>query len=547
MSHINDTQAWKNLNNHFNTHNNMDMRELFAKNPKRFEQYSFDAAGLFLDYSKNIVTDETLALLQKLTQEVNLREKIDAMFRGDNMNPSEHKPVLHVAMRNRSNTPINVQGNNVMPQINELFERIRHFVNRVRDGEYKGITGKPFTDVVNISIGGSNLGPQMVVTALAPYAHDRLRCHFVSNVDSTDITTALKNLNPETTLFIVGSKSFTTIETTTNADTAKAWLIKNLGEKAIKQHFAASTINPEKAVEYGIARENVFEFWTWVGGRFSVWSSIGMIIALSVGMDNFEKLLAGAHAMDMHFKTAPFEKNMPVILGLLGIWYHNFFNAESYSIVCYDDYLKKLPTYLQQVDMESNGKCVFADGTKTTISTGPLAWGDCGTNSQHSFHQLFHQGTHLVPIDFMMPMQSWNPVRDHHPLLVANCFAQAEALLNGKTPEQAYQELIKNGMDDAAARALSLHKAMPGNRPSNMILFDKVTPEILGAIMSLYELKIFVQGIVWGINSFDQWGVELGKELANNLMPDILGKPSISTHDGSTAGLVKFYHERKAV
>jgi glucose-6-phosphate isomerase len=545
MQHINNTATWKNLSAHFSHAKQLNMRELFANDAQRFEKYSLETAGLFLDYSKNIITDETLALLQKLTAEVNLREKTDTLFRGDNMNPSEKKPVLHVAMRNRSNTPILVQGKDVMPQINEVLERMHHFVKKVRSGEYKGITGKAFTDIVNISIGGSTLGPQMVTTALAPYAHEPLNCHFVSNVDATDIATALKNLNPETTLFIVGSKSFTTIETSTNADTAKDWLIQKLGVDAVKTHFIASTINVEKALEYGIARENIFEFWAWVGGRFSVWSSIGLVVALSIGMENFEKLLSGAHAMDMHFKSAPFEKNMPVILALLGVWYHNFFEAESYSVVCYDEYLKRFPTYLQQVDMESNGKSVYTDGTHVNISTGPIIWGDCGTNSQHSFHQLFHQGTHLIPIDFIMPINSWHPIGNHHPLLVANCFGQAQALLNGKTIEQAYQELIKKGMSEADAKILAPQKAMPGNRPSNMLLFDKLTPEVLGALMSLYELKIFTQGIIWGINSFDQWGVELGKELANTILPDLMNEKTHAKHDGSTEGLIKLYHHKR--
>ena len=538
---IEQTSSWQTLASLFEAQKNQHITSLFSKDNQRVKKYSLHAAGLFLDYSKNLVNDETIKKLLALTDEVSLKQQINKMFAGDDMNPSEHKPVLHTAMRNRSNTPIMVNGKDIMPPINDVFARMKTFSEAVRDGSYCGSTNKAFTDVVNISIGGSNLGPQMVTHALTPYQDNAPNIHFVSNVDGTDIADTLKLLNPETTLFIIGSKSFTTIETMTNAETAKQWLVAKLGEKAVAQHFAGSTINPEEAEKFGLQASNIFEFKTWVGGRFSVWSSIGLVIAIACGMENFEKLLDGAHAMDMHFKETPFEKNMPVILALLGIWYHNFHGAESYSTVCYDDYLKGLPTYLQQVDMESNGKCVYADGSAVNISTGPIVWGDCGTNSQHSFHQLFHQGTHLIPVDFIMPMNSWNPIGNHHQLLVANCFAQAEALLNGKTTEQAEKELLAKGMDDDKAKAMAPHKTMPGNSPSNMILMKKVTPETLGALMALYELKVFTQGIIWGINSFDQFGVELGKELANNILPDLTSNDGNGQHDASTLGLIEFY------
>jgi glucose-6-phosphate isomerase len=539
---IEQNRSWQALTTLFETKKNQDMRSLFSDDNQRVSKYSLDAAGLFLDYSKNLIDDETMKNLLNLVEEVNLKQHINKMFEGHDMNPSEHKPVLHVAMRNRSNTPIMLDGKDIMPQINEVFDRMKSFSAAVRDGSYVGSTGKAFTDVVNISIGGSNLGPQMVTHALTPYQDNAPNIHFVSNVDGTDIADTLKQLDPETTLFIIGSKSFTTIETMTNAETAKQWLVAKLGEKAVAQHFAGSTINPKQAEKFGLQPENIFEFWTWVGGRFSVWSSIGLVIAIACGMENFEKLLDGAHAMDMHFKETPFEKNMPVILSLLGIWYHNFHRAESYSTVCYDDYLKGLPTYLQQVDMESNGKCVYADGSSVNISTGPIVWGDCGTNSQHSFHQLFHQGTHLIPVDFIMPVNSWNPIGNHHQLLTANCFAQAEALLNGKSTEKAEKELLAKGMEADKAKAMAPHKTMPGNRPSNMILMKKVTPETLGALMALYELKVFTQGIIWGINSFDQFGVELGKELANNILPDLArNNDQPGKHDASTQALIEFY------
>lgn len=535
------TSTWKNLQSHFDEHQTQDMRELFSQDNQRVNQLSFEAAGLYLDYSKNLITQDTLQHLLALADEVQLRKHIGEMFKGDNLNPSEHKPVLHTAMRNRSNTPVIVNGEDIMPKINRVFAQMKDFSDAVRNGSYCGITNKPFTDVVNISIGGSNLGPQMVTHALTPYINGAPNTHFVSNVDGTDITETLKTLDPETTLFIIGSKSFTTIETMTNAETAKQWLVAKLGEKAVEQHFAGCTINLKKAEKFGLRHSNIFEFWTWVGGRFSVWSSIGLIIAIACGMENFEKLLDGAHAMDIHFKEAPFEKNMPVILALLGIWNHNFYQAESYSTVCYDDYMKRLPTYLQQVDMESNGKCVYTDGSSVNISTGPIVWGDCGTNSQHSFHQLFHQGTHLIPVDFIMPINTWNPIGNHHQLLVANCLAQAEALLNGKTTEQAEKELLKQGMDADKAKALAPHKTMPGNRPSNMILMNKLTPETLGALMALYELKVFTQGVIWGINSFDQFGVELGKELANNILPDLTSNNHQGKHDASTQALIDYY------
>ncbi|MCP3679115.1 MAG: glucose-6-phosphate isomerase [Gammaproteobacteria bacterium] len=542
MKKINQTAAWRKLTQHYQVNQKFDMRQAFAEETDRFQRFSLNAAGLFLDFSKNRISDETVQLLVNLANEAGLAEKITGMFSAQKLNCSEQRPVLHIAARNRSNSPIAVDGNDVMPQINATLQQMRKFTEAVRSGEYLGASGKKITDVVNISIGGSHLGPEAVTTALEAYS-GAIRCHFVANVDGTDIVSALRSLDPETTLFIVGSKSFTTIETMTNAETAKAWLVEKLGEVAIAKHFVAATTNPDKAKQFGIAANNIFQFWPWIGGRFSVWSSIGLIIALSVGMDNFEKLLDGAHAMDQHFRTAPFAHNMPVILALLGVWYHNFFQAESYTVVGYSHYLRYLARYLQQVDMESNGKQVDEEGNVVDISTGPVIFGDCGTNSQHSFHQLFHQGTHLIPIDFIIPVNSLHPLGNHHDLLFANCLGQAEALLNGKTAEQCHTELTAAGVDEARAAMLAAHKAMPGNRPSNTLLMAKLTPQALGALMALYELKIFVQGVIFGINSFDQWGVELGKALTNSILPSLLNEEDISDHDPSTQGLIRYYHQ----
>lgn len=544
---ITDSHAWQALSRHYQQQGkHFDMRQLFADDADRAQRFSLSDVGLFLDYSKNRINDESLSLLLALANEVKLGDKIDRMFAGDVINVSEKRPVLHVAMRHLANTPIKVSGQDVMPAIRDVLSRMREFSHQVRSGRYLGASNKTITDIVNISIGGSHLGPQMVVSALDAYRGDNnLRCHFVANVDSTDIVSVLNQLNPETTLFIVGSKSFTTIETMVNAEAAKQWLTRALGEQAVATHFVAATTNVEAAAQFGIVAENIFEFWPWVGGRFSVWSSIGLVVMLAIGPDHFDQLLAGAYAMDKHFQQTDVEKNLPVILGLLGIWYHNFFAAETQAVVCYDQYLQLFSRYLQQVDMESNGKCVNEAGEAIAFRTGPVVWGDCGTNSQHSFHQLFHQGTHLVPIDFIFAANSLNPLANHQQLLLANGFAQAQALLEGKSLSQAVDELIAAGVDAAEAKRLAPYKVMPGNRPSNAIMMEKLTPHLLGALMALYEQKVFVQGAIWGIDSFDQFGVELGKVLANNILPALQGKAD-QDYDSSTQNLIDYYlrHQR---
>ncbi|MCP4473229.1 MAG: glucose-6-phosphate isomerase [Gammaproteobacteria bacterium] len=537
---------WQALEKKSHNSKGFDMRQAFNKDPERFDRFSFSAAGLFLDFSKNLINSEIFDLLIALSKEAKLDKKIEAMFNGKNVNHTEKRPVLHVAMRNRNNTPIKVNNENIMPQINAVLSKMREFSEAVRSGEYRGVSNKRFTDVINISIGGSHLGPEMVTTALKAYSNSALRCHFITNIDGTDITTTLKNLDPETTLFIIGSKSFTTLEVLTNANSAKKWLTDQLGEEAIAKHFVAATVHPERAKQFGISSNNIFQFWPWVGGRFSVWSSIGLVIALSVGMDNFERLLDGAHAMDQHFRIAPFEHNMPVILALLAIWYHNFFGAENHAIITYNHYLRYLARYLQQIDMESNGKSVYENGAPTETMTGPIIFGDCGTNSQHSFHQLLHQGTHLIPVDFIIPINSLNPIGKHHKMLFANCLGQSAALLNGRKVETCYEKLKEAGVSDDLAKLQAAHKAMSGNRPSNTILLKKLSPESLGAIMALYELKIFTQGVVLGINSFDQWGVELGKALTEDILPYLNKTKDIQTttaYSHSTKGLIDFYHQ----
>lgn len=542
---ISDSKAWQSLLHHYQQQGkHFDMRQLFADDNNRAEHFSCSAAGLFIDYSKNRISDDTLSLLIALANEAKLGDKIDAMFSGEMINTSERRPALHVAMRHLADTPIYLSGQDIMPAIRTVFTRMRELSHQLRSGRYLGATNKPIADVVNISIGGSHLGPQMAVSALQAYANDQspLRCHFVANVDSTDIVTVLDRLDPETTLFIIGSKSFTTIETMVNADAAKQWLCQTLGEKAVADHFVAATTNVEAAAAFGIVGENIFEFWPWVGGRFSVWSSIGLVVMLAIGAEHFDQLLAGAYAVDRHFQQTDFERNLPVILALLGVWYHNFFAAETHAVVCYDQYLQLFPRYLQQVDMESNGKSVDGQGQLLPFSTGPILWGDCGTNSQHSFHQLFHQGSHLVPVDFIFVANSLHPLADHQQLLLANGFAQAQALLAGKSRLQALDELIAAGVDAAEAKRLAPYKAMSGNRPSNAIMIEKLTPHMLGAMMALYEQKVFVQGVIWGIDSFDQFGVELGKLLTKNILPGLRGESDDSQqYDSSTQNLISYY------
>ncbi|HYV93984.1 MAG TPA: glucose-6-phosphate isomerase [Chitinophagales bacterium] len=541
---ITEKPSWKKLENHYNKISSQHMRDWFSDDPHRFEKFSLHFKDILVDYSKNRITEETMLLLLQLAEECNLKEWIEKMFSGDKINSTEHRAVLHVALRNRNNHPIYVDGRDVMADVNAVLERMKSFSEKIRSGEWKGFTGKPITDVINIGIGGSDLGPHMVCEALKPYGHQRLRMHFVSNVDGTDIAETLKQLNPETSLFIISSKTFTTQETITNAQTARQWLLDALKDEAsIAKHFVAVSTNSQEVKKFGIDTSNMFEFWDWVGGRYSLWSTIGLSIVLFIGFENFEKLLTGAHEMDKYFHTTPFEKNIPVVLALIGIWYNNFFDVQTEAILPYDQYMFWFPAYFQQGDMESNGKSVTRDGMPVSVSTGPVIWGQPGTNGQHAFYQLIHQGTKLIPCDFLAPAQSQNPIGDHHQKLLANFFAQTEALMKGKTSEEALEELRHEKLSEEEIKGLLPHKLFAGNKPSNSILFTKLTPETLGSLIAMYEHKIFVQGIIWNINSFDQWGVELGKQLAKKILSELESEEKISTHDSSTNGLINYFKE----
>ncbi len=540
---ITQTDEWKALENHYSAMSKIHLRDLFASDSNRFGKYSIRLKDLLFDYSKNIITDETLDLLLKLASRANLKENIEAMFSGEKINFTENRAVLHVALRNFSDEPIYVDGQDVMPGVRSVLHHIKEFTEAVRSGAWLGLTGKRITDVVNIGIGGSDLGPAMVSTALKPFSGNVLRVHYVSNVDSTDIVETLKKLDPETTLFIIASKTFTTQETLTNANTAKNWFLKHCGarEKDIEKHFVALSTNEKACVEFGINPNNMFHFWDWVGGRYSLWSAIGLSCALYVGYDNFEKLLRGAFEIDCHFRNEPFERNIPVLMALLGIWYNNFFGAESYAIIPYDQYLVRFPEFLQQLDMESNGKYINRQGQKVSYKTGPIIWGTIGTNSQHSFFQLLHQGTRLVPADFIAAINSPNEIGEHRPILLANFFAQTEALMKGKTRDEALLELRQQFKDEDEIQKLLPHKVFEGNRPTNTILLDELSPTSLGKLIALYEHKVFVQGVIWNVNSFDQWGVELGKQLAKRILPELAGDGYVSTHDSSTNGLINHY------
>ncbi len=546
MSRLTASPAWQALAAHRGEMGECHMRELFAADPQRFQKFSLRLDDLLLDYSKNRVNDRTMALLLELAREADLPGWIEKMFRGEKINFTENRAVLHVALRNRSNEPIRVDGEDVMPKVNAVLEKMARFSAAVREGHWRGHTGKAITDIVNIGIGGSDLGPVMVTEALRPYWRAGLRPHFVSNIDGTHIMEVLRGLDPESTLFIVASKTFTTQETLTNAHTARAWLLEALGdEAAVAHHFVALSTNADAVRAFGIDPENMFEFWDWVGGRYSLWSAIGLSIAITIGMARFEELLAGAHDMDRHFRSAPLAENMPVILGLLGIWYNNFFGAQTHAILPYDQYLHRFPAYFQQGDMESNGKRVDRDGRVVDYSTGPVIWGEPGTNGQHAFYQLIHQGTKLVPADFLAPLESHNPVGCHHEILLSNFFAQTEALMRGKTEDEARAELQAGGLSGEALERLLPHKVFPGNRPTNSILFRKLTPHTLGRLIALYEHKIFTQGVIWRINSFDQWGVELGKQLAQAILPELRGAAPVTGHDSSTNGLINYYKQQR--
>ncbi|WP_411972610.1 glucose-6-phosphate isomerase [Sphingobacterium sp. Lzh-3] len=542
------TEAYKNLAQHFGSFSGLsnnseknDLRALFAADPARFEKFSIAFEDILLDYSKNRITAETKALLVQLAKECGLEEAMAAMFSGERINVTENRPVLHTALRNQSDQPVYVDGKDVMPDVKRVLAQMKAFTEKIISGEWKGYTGKEITDVVNIGIGGSDLGPVMVTEALKAYK-TRLNVHFVSNVDGTHIAETLKAVDPETTLFLIASKTFTTQETMANAHTAKDWFLASGAlQEDVAKHFAALSTNTEAVRAFGIDTQNMFEFWDWVGGRYSLWSAIGLSISLAIGFDNFEELLKGAYDADVHFKETSFESNIPVILALLGVWYNNFFQAESHAILPYDQYLHRFAAYFQQGDMESNGKYVDRNGQQVDYQTGPIIWGEPGTNGQHAFYQLIHQGTKLIPCDFIAPANSLNPIGNHHQLLLSNFFAQTEALMNGKTEEEVVAEFKKAGKSDQEIEALKAYKVFEGNRPTNSILFKIMTPRTLGRLIAFYEHKIFVQGVIWNIYSFDQWGVELGKQLANQILPELSDANTVTSHDSSTNGLINAY------
>lgn len=535
---VNKTKAWKKLESHYKHFRKVEMKDLFACDADRAKKFSVNLEAMYVDYSKNRINDRTMKLLLNLARECDLENKIKAMFKGDKINVTERRPVLHIALRNRANTPIYVDGKNVMPQINEVLAKMKKFSDAVRFGEFKGQTGKKLTNIVNIGIGGSDLGPVMACEALRKYWAKDINCYFISNIDGTACAEVLNKVDPETTPFIVASKTFTTIETLTNAKTCRKWLVDALGEHAVAKHFVALSTNTKEVEKFGINPENMFEFWDFVGGRYSMWSAIGLIIAIAVGFENFERMLEGAYAMDQHFYNTDFEHNIPVILGMLGIWYNNFFGLHRYAVIPYDQYLQYVPMYLQQLDMESNGKFVAMNGEYVKYATGPVLFGGAGTNVQHSFFQLIHQGTEIVPMDFVIPAISHNEIGEHHEILVANVLAQGEALMRGKTVKEAAAELKKAGKSREEISYLKKFKSFEGNRPSNTIVFKKMDPYTLGMLIAMYEHKVFVQGVVWNVDSFDQYGVELGKQMALSILPELQGTASGINHDGSTNSLI---------
>ena len=544
MSKLTLSPAWQALNQHYQAVHDLHMRQLFSDDPLRFEKFTLRMDGLLLDYSKNRINDETVNLLLKLAQQAGLSTQIERMFGGEQVNTTENRPALHTALRNRSNQPVLVDEKDVMPDVRRVLGLMRIFSDAVRTGTHVGHTGKAIRDIVNIGIGGSDLGPNMACEALKPFADRRLNIHFVSNIDASHLCETVKNLNPETTLFIVSSKTFTTQETLTNARSARAWLIEHLGdEQAVAKHFAAISTNLKATSEFGINPNNVFEFWDWVGGRYSLWSAIGLPIALYLGMDQFEAFLEGGHVMDQHFRYTPLNKNIPVLMALIGIWYGNFFHAESNAVFPYDQYMHRFTAYLQQLDMESNGKGVDREGQVVDYDTGMEVWGQPGTNGQHAFYQLLHQGTRMIPADFILPIRTQNPLGQHHAILSANCFAQTEALMMGKTEEQARAELVQQGLSGSALEALLPHKIFPGNKPSNTLLVDELNPRTLGMLVALYEHKVFVQSSIWNTNPFDQWGVELGKQLANKILNELSEEAISIPHDSSTSGLIQYYRQ----
>ncbi len=550
MAALTTLPVWQKLCQHQKSMVSIHMRDLFAADKTRFDKYSLKLDDILFDFSKHRINDETLPLLIQLAREANIEGWRDRMFAGEKINITENRAVLHTALRNRSNTPVFVDGHDVMPDVNAVLAQMRTFSTKVRNGEWTGYTGKRITDIVNIGIGGSDLGPVMVCDALKPYASPALQVHFVSNIDGAHLMRALEKCNPETTLFIVASKTFTTQETMTNATSARTWFLASANDNAhVAKHFVALSTNAKAVQDFGIDINNMFAFWDWVGGRYSLWSAIGLSIALYVGMDHFEDLLTGAHEMDNHFKTAPLEQNIPVIMALIGIWYNNFFHVDTNAILPYDQGMARFPAYLQQADMESNGKFICRDGKRIQYKTGPVIWGEAGTNGQHAFYQLIHQGTQIVPCDFLMPVHSHYAIGKHgyahHKILLANFLAQTQALMLGKTRDEARAELEKQGLTGEALEQLLPHKVFEGNRPSTSILFDKVTPNTLGKLIALYEHKIFVQGIIWDINSYDQWGVEYGKQIAQEILPLLTNDAVITNFDSSTNGLINYTKAHK--
>lgn len=544
LQSINPTQtkSWSQLSAHFGEMTNKHMKQLFFEDPNRFQKFSLQFNDILIDYSKNRITDETLGLLLKLAEECQLKDAIDSMFSGETINQTEGRSVLHTALRNQSNKPINVDNKDVMPEVRNALAKMKTFSDKVTAGKWLGYTGKPVKYIVNIGIGGSDLGPVMVTEALKNYNVFGIETHFVSNIDSANISEVLTKVKAEETLFMIASKTFTTQETMTNANTAKAWFLNQGGNRAdIAKHFIAISTNSESVVEFGIDPNNMFVFWDWVGGRYSLWSSIGLSIACTIGYNNFEQLLIGAYEMDEHFQQTPFDQNAPVILALLGIWYTNFFGAETEAVLPYDQYMHRFAAYLQQANMESNGKSVDRLGKKVKYQTGPVVWGEPGTNGQHAFYQLIHQGTKLIPCDFIAPAISHKPIGNHHSILLSNFFAQTEALMNGKSYDEVVAELAKTGKSEAEIQAIAPFKVFEGNSPTNSILVKQLTPKTLGSLIALYEHKIFVQGIIWNIYSFDQWGVELGKVLATKILPELDGQTNEQSHDSSTNGLINAY------
>jgi glucose-6-phosphate isomerase len=537
--------AWQALLQHREAMQDFSMRDAFNADPERFKEFTLSSCGLFLDYSKNLINRETRDLLVKLAHEVDLQGAIKSMFAGEILNSSEQRPVLHTALRRPVGDKLKVNGVDVMPDVHKVLNQITELVGRIHDGLWRGYTEKPITDVVNIGIGGSFLGPELVSEALLPYAQKGVRCHYLANIDGSELHELMAKLKAETTLFIVSSKSFSTLETLKNAQAARSWYLAQGGSEAeLYRHFIAVSSNNAAAVAFGIREENIFPMWDWVGGRYSLWSAIGLPIAMSIGMANFKELLSGAYVMDQHFQTTSFEHNMPVLLALLGVWYGNFWNSHSHAILPYDHYLRNITKHLQQLDMESNGKSVRQDGTPVSTDTGPVIWGGVGCNGQHAYHQLLHQGTQMIPADFIVPVVSFNPVADHHQWLFANCLSQSQALMLGKSRSEAEDELRERGMSEEDVQRLAPHKVIPGNRPSNTLVVERISPRRLGALVAMYEHKVFVQSVVWGTNAFDQWGVELGKELGKGVYQRLTGGIEEPAEDASTQGLINFFRSR---